>query len=166
MKTVKLDMSALDDVIKLEEEVYETLPDKNFLRHNSPMVLAECLREPHLALGVYDGRTLVCLSVMWMPEGDERLNIYLRDPSLHALRAANYKLCIVSPDARGRGLQRSTGEELIGHACEHGIELLCATAYSANIYSIRNLGALGFECDGEIQKYGMSRLLFYRRLSD
>ena len=165
MKTVKLDLSALDDVIKLEEEVYETLPDKNFLRHNSPMVLAECLREPHLALGVYDRGTLVCLSVMWMPEGDERLNIYLRDPLLHALSAANYKLCIVSPDARGRGLQRSTGEELIGHARERGIELLCATAYSENIYSIRNLVALGFECDGEIQKYGMSRLLFYRRLS-
>ena len=55
-------------VVELNETVYASLPDQSVLRHNSPEMIASCLREPNVTLGFWENEILVAIGVLYVPQ--------------------------------------------------------------------------------------------------
>ena len=60
--------SDLQAVIELNETIYAALPDKSVLRHNSPEMIASCLEEPNVTLGIWDDNLLVAIGMLYVPQ--------------------------------------------------------------------------------------------------
>ena len=54
-------LSDLQAVIELNEAIYSALPDKSILRHNTPEMIASCIEEPNVTLGIWEGDTLIAI---------------------------------------------------------------------------------------------------------
>jgi GNAT superfamily N-acetyltransferase len=106
---------------------------------------------------------LVGFAVLYVPQpGDgEDLSVLLTKVDAAAHTSANFKICIVRPQWRGRGLQVLLGKHLGREARARGIDLLCATASPYNKPSVHSLLALGYQADHILTKYGYERMLFY-----
>ncbi len=152
----------LDAILELQDEVFECLPSEEYLRRNTPSMLKECLESPHYTLGAWYGGKLVAVSVLYVPYDDEEnLSLWLQNIDINNLDSINYKLCIVSPEARGNSLQYKLGEMLFEVAKNKGYPLICATASPKNLHSIHNMEKLGFVYNRTFEKYGMIRNLYY-----
>lgn len=152
----------LKAVLDLQEEAFEYLPSEEYLRKNTPSMLRECLESPNYTLGAWYDDRLVAISVLYVPyDEEEDLSHYLQNVDINDITSANYKLCIVSPVARGNSLQFKLGEMLLQVAKNNGVNLICATASPKNVYSIRNMEKLGFVYNRTLEKYGMIRNLYY-----
>ncbi len=155
----------LDEIMLLQAYTIAALPDKSVLRNNPRELLAECLQAPNVALGVWDGPVLAAIGVLYFPgDGPDNIAGLLETPGLTGLPHANFKLCIVRTEYRGRGLQRELGRLLEVHARLAGVRLLCANVSPNNPYSRNNFLALGYTQDRQVIKYGHPRDLFFKRL--
>lgn len=154
----------LSRILALEQEALARMERPDLLRRNTVEMWQECLRPPHLCLGAWVAGALDALAVLYVPErgGAEDLSALLTQMDAAPLAAANFKVCIVSPQWRGRGWQVLLGTHLQHIAEERGFNLLCATASPHNGASVHNLRKLGYQPDHLLQKYGYERMLFYR----
>lgn len=158
--------SQLDEVLAFEAEILSGLERPDLLRRNTKEMWQTCLSPPHTALGARIGERLVALAVLYLPVqgGEEDLASRLSGVYTEGLKSANYKICMVLPDFRGRGLQRILGEKLEREATVQGICLLCSTASPYNEASIVNLRRLGYQYSCTLSKYGFVRNLYYKTL--
>ena len=158
-----LELSQLDAVLALEQEVLDNLERPDLLRRNTLDMWHKCLQPPHLCLGAWVGEELAGFAVLYVPQpGDgEDLSVLLTKVDAAAHTSANFKICIVRPQWRGRGLQVLLGKHLGREARARGIDLLCATASPYNKPSVHSLLALGYQADHILTKYGYERMLFY-----
>ena len=124
-------------VIELNETVYAALPDKSVLRHNSPEMIASCLEEPNVTLGLWEDNLLVAIGMLYVPQCIEEDHFH--DLGLQGdFRSANQKLFLVREGYRGLGLQRRLIQEVEKVAVERGFNLLCTTVAPNNAFSINN----------------------------
>lgn len=154
----------LQAVIDLNEMVYAALPDKTVLRHNSPEMIASCLEEPNVTLGIWDGNLLVAIGMLYVPQCIEEDHFH--DLGLKGdFRSANQKLFLVRDGYRGMGLQRRLIREVEKIALERGYNLLCTTVAPNNTFSINNFLAEGYVYAKTEKKYGgLLRNLYYKKL--
>ena len=160
----KCEPSDLQSVIELNEAVYAALPDKSMLRHNSAEMIASCLEEPNVTLGVWEGDLLVAIGMLYVPQCVEEDHAH--DLDLQGdYRAANQKLFLVREDYRGRGLQRKLIREVEQIAKERGFTLLCTTVAPNNETSVNNFLEEGYVYAKTEEKYGgLLRNLYYKVL--
>jgi len=153
----------LDKVLDLEAEVVATLERPDLLRRNNVEMWESCLHTPHLCLGAWVGDELVAVAVLYVPQkgAEEDLSALLTKVDTEGCLSANFKICIVRPQWRGRHLQLLLGRRLHEVARRRGIGLLCATASPYNQASIRSLERLGYQKDHTLTKYGFERILFF-----
>ena len=156
----------LDAVLAIEQEAIAGLNRPDLLRRNTLDMWQCCLQPPHICLGAWAGENLVGFAVLYIPQpGDsEDLSRLLTKIDAIALVSANFKICIVRPQWRGRGLQVLLGECLHKEAAAKGINLLCSTASPYNEPSVRSLRKLGYQTDHILNKYGFERMLLYYRI--
>ena len=151
-------------VVGLNETVYAALPDKSVLRHNSPEMIASCLQEPNVTLGIWDGNLLVAIGMLYVPqciEEDHFHDLGLQDE----YKSANQKLFLVRDGYRGLGLQRKLIREVEKIAVARGYNLLCTTVAPNNDYSINNFLKEGYVYAKTEEKYGgLVRNLYYKAL--
>lgn len=151
-------------IVELNETVYAALPDKTVLRHNSPEMIASCLAEPNVTLGIWDGDLLVAIGMLYVPqclEEDHAHDLDLQGP----YKAANQKLFLVREGYRGLGLQRRLIREVEAVAAEKGYDLLCTTVAPNNLFSINNFLNEGYVYAKTGKKYGgLVRNLYYKVL--
>lgn len=157
---------ALGALLALQEAAFAGMEDPSLLRRNTPEMLASCLRPPHVTLGAWRGEALAGFAVLYRPGAEEDLSRSLSVPPPAGTRAANYKLCIVRPDARGHGLQCRLGLALEKCAQRAGIGLLCATVSPRNRHSADNLRRMGYVYDRTLTKYGLERELYKKYLPE
>ena len=164
MEIKKCQTSDLEAVIELNESIYAALPDKTVLRHNSPEMIASCLEEPNVTLGVWDGNLLVAIGMLYVPQCLEEDHAH--DLDLHGdYRCANQKLFLVREGYRGLGLQRRLIREVEQIAMERGYNLLCTTVAPHNKFSINNFLREGYLYATTEEKYGgLMRNLYYKVL--
>jgi GNAT superfamily N-acetyltransferase len=133
----------LQVVIDLNEAIYAALPDKSVLRHNSPEMIASCLEEPNVTLGVWDGDLLVAIGMLYVPQCIEEDHFH--DLDLQGdYKSANQKLFLVRDRYRGLGLQRRLIREVEKTAVARGYNLLCTTVAPNNDFSINNFLKEGY----------------------
>ena len=138
----------LQVIIDLNEAIYAALPDKSVLRHNSPEMIASCLEEPNVTLGVWDGDLLVAIGMLYVPQCIEEDHFH--DLDLQGdYKSANQKLFLVRDRYRGLGLQRRLIREVEKTAVARGYNLLCTTVAPNNDFSINN-----FLKEGKIRRVG------------
>ena len=155
----------LDEILKLQDTVYDALPYKSWLRKNTVEMLSFCLEEPNYTIGVWYEGKLIAISILYVPlpeDTAEMLATSLKGVEIDGLKHANYKLCLVNPEYRGNGLQRTLENKLENYAKKKGISLLCATVFPENIYSVRNIEGAGYKLNKEFRKYGLKRRLYYK----
>jgi len=150
-------------ILKLQEIAFAHMEDPSLLRRNTPEMFASCLNDPHATFGAFDEEKLVAIGILYVPTThEEDLSLSLKEP--HSSPSANYKLCIVHPDYRGRRLQVTLGEKIILQAQLQGYRLLCATASPRNLASHTNLLYLGFTLDSQSSHYGFTRNVYYHEI--
>lgn len=151
-------------VVELNERVYAALPDKSILRHNSPEMIASCLEEPNVTLGIWDGDMLVAIGMLYVPQCIEEDHFH--DLGLQGdYRSANQKLFLVRDGYRGQGLQRQLIRAVEQLAKQRGYNLLCTTVAPNNTYSINNFLKEGYVYATTEEKYGgLVRNLYYKVL--
>ena len=164
MKVRECQPSDLQSVIELNEAVYAALPDKSVLRHNSPEMIAFCLKEPNVTLGVWDGDLLVAVGMLYVPqclEEDHAHDIDLQGD----FKSANQKLFIVREGYRGQGWQRRLIRDVEKIAIARGYDLLCTTCAPSNAFSINNFLKEGYIYAKTEEKYGgLMRNVYYKVL--
>ena len=156
--------SDLQAVIELNETVYAALSDKSMLRHNSPEMIASCLEEPNVTLGVLDGNLLVAIGMLYVPQCIEEDHFH--DLGLQGdYRSANQKLFLVREGYRGLGLQRKLIREVEKTAIMRGFNLLYTTVAPNNAFSVNNFLKEGYVYAKTEEKYGgLVRNLYYKVL--
>ena len=154
----------LQVIIDLNEAIYAALPDKSVLRHNSPEMIASCLEEPNVTLGVWDGDLLVAIGMLYVPQCIEEDHFH--DLGLQGdYKSANQKLFLVRDRYRGMGLQRILIREVEKTAIARGYNLLCTTVAPNNDFSINNFLKEGYVYAKTEMKYGgLVRNLYYKVL--
>lgn len=154
----------LQSILRLQEETFSLIDDPSLLRRNSPEMLRERLFEPHCTLGAFVEGELAGFAMLCF-EGNTEENLSRGLVSEDMLsRCANLKLVIVSPGYRGLSLQRILLTQLEDTARERGALQLCLTVSPKNIYSLRNVEALGYERVRAESKYGGHERILYRKL--
>ena len=151
----------LKRILDIQEQTFKQIGESDILRRNTPEMLQECLKSPHVTLGAWHGGELAAFSVLYFPDDDENLAKLLDNVDTSNLKSANYKLCIVKNEYRGNSLQYLLGMELIKAARERNVDILCCTASPHNPYSIKNIEKMGFKYNKTLQKYGFERNLYY-----
>lgn len=164
MQLRQCQLSDLQSVIDLNEAIYSTLPDKSILRHNSPEMIASCIDEPNVTLGVWEGNTLIAIGMLYVPQCIEEDHFH--DLGLEGeYKSANQKLFLVREGYRGLGLQRKLIREVEKIAMARGYNLLCTTVAPNNDYSINNFLKEGYVYAKTEAKYGgLMRNLYYKVL--
>ena len=161
----KCDLSHMDEILKIQNETFAELGERDILRENSEEMLRACLMPPNLTLGAWYGDTLAAFAVLYFPfEEAENLSLCLENINIEGLKVANAKLCIVRKPFRGNSLQYELGCKIEAYALEVGVKLLCATVSPDNTPSLNNIRRLGFSCNRQLSKYGSDRFLFYKYL--
>lgn len=157
-------LSDLQAVIDLNEAIYSALPDKSILRYNSPEMIASCIEEPNVTLGVWEGDTLIAIGMLYVPQCIEEDHFH--DLGLEGeYKSANQKLFLVREGYRGLGLQRKLIREVEKIALTRGYNLLCTTVAPNNDYSINNFLKEGYVYAKTEEKYGgLVRNLYYKVL--
>lgn len=160
----KCNLSDFQSVVDLNETIYAALPDQSVLRHNSPEMIASCLEEPNVTLGIWDGELLVAIGMLYVPQCIEEDHFH--DLELEGnYKSANQKLFLVREGYRGLGLQRQLIREVEKIAMSRGYNLLCTTVAPNNTFSINNFLAEGYVYAKTEQKYGgLVRNLYYKKL--
>lgn len=157
-------LDQLDNILDVEREAIDSLERPDMLRHNTIEMWKKCLQPPHYCMGAWIGEELVAFAVLYVPQkGDvEDLAVLVEQQDTADIASANFKICIVKPQWRGRHLQVRLGRRLHEEAGRRGYRLLCATASPHNAASIKSLIRLGYHADHMIEKYGFERVLFHR----
>ena len=156
--------SDLQAVIDLNETIYSALPDKSILRHNTPEMIASCLAEPNVTLGIWENDTLIAVGMLYVPQCIEEDHFH--DLGLEGeYKSANQKLFLVREGYRGLGLQRKLIREVEKIAIARGYNLLCTTVAPNNDFSINNFLKEGYVYAKTEEKYGgLVRNLYYKVL--
>ena len=164
MELRRCNPSDFEAVIELNETVYAALPDKSVLRHNSPEMIASCLQEPNVTLGIWEDNTLIAIGMLYVPQCLEEDHFH--DLGLQGeFRSVNQKLFLVREGYRGLGLQRKLIREVEKIAVARGYNLLCTTVAPNNEYSINNFLKEGYVYAKTEEKYGgLKRNLYYKAL--
>ena len=154
----------LQAIIDLNETIYAALLDKSVLRHNSSEMIASCLEEPNVTLGIWDDNLLVAIGMLYVPQCIEEDHFH--DLGLQGdFKSANQKLFLVRENYRGLGLQRRLIHEVENVAIERGYNLLCTTVAPNNTFSINNFLKEGYVYAKTEEKYGgLMRNLYYKIL--
>lgn len=157
-------LSDLQSVIDLNEAIYSALPDKSILRHNSPEMIASCIEEPNVTLGIWEGDMLIAIGMLYVPQCIEEDHFH--DLGLEGeYKSANQKLFLVREGYRGLGLQRKLIREVEKIALARGYNLLCTTVAPNNGFSINNFLKEGYVYAKTEEKYGgLMRNLYYKVL--
>ena len=164
MELRRCNPSDFEAVVELNETVYAALPDKSVLRHNSPEMIASCLQEPNVTLGIWEDNTLIAIGMLYVPQCLEEDHFH--DLGLQGeFKSANQKLFLVREGYRGLGLQRKLIREVEKIAVARGYNLLCTTVAPNNEYSINNFLKEGYVYAKTEEKYGgLVRNLYYKAL--
>lgn len=162
----KCELCDLNEIMQIQKEAFEILPDLSLLRKNTIEMIRECLLPPHVTLGAWYQGALVAFSILYFPdEGEENLSYCLEGIDVTGLKTVNNKLCIVRRDFRGNSLQYTLSKKLEEYAKAASANLICATVSSKNSYSMNNILRLGYTYNKTLIKYeGLERNLYYKFL--
>lgn len=164
----KLDVSYIDQIMKLENLVYDALEDKSFYGHATKEEYLEVLKHNGTILGCLTNEDELVAMGSYMAYGLSEHNygydIGLKDDDLFTI--GQIQATVVAPSYRGNKLQHIICTALEDIAKAEGKKLISATAHPLNKYSVNTFMKLGYEVKADKLKYGgLRRYVLVKPLS-
>jgi GNAT superfamily N-acetyltransferase len=154
----------LEEILGLQQCVYDTVQDKDTFVLSTEKELAESL-ETDVCLGAYVNDRLIAFTLVVInPASARNLGYCLNYPQEISRGCATYDTTFVHPSYTGYGLQRLFLSLKDAAARENGAGVALATVSPDNRVSLNNLKAGGFEIAEEKRMYG-DRLRYVMRKS-
>lgn len=150
-----LDESDVSDVLELQDNVYESLPNKDWFQKDSKRDIFKNITESGIGCGAFCGDVLIAHSIMSFPGIDtHNLGIDIDLPREELVHVAHIETVVVNPEYRGNGLQLILMKILIKKAMGKGYFHILATVSPQNDFSRKNFQRCGFKRIVTKLKYG------------
>jgi L-amino acid N-acyltransferase YncA len=144
----------LDEILSLQQKVYESLSDKDTFVQTTKEELAESLDED-FCIGAFSGDSLTAFTLMIINRATRRNLAYLFDDTEQSAQTSVvYDTTFVDPVYVGCGLQRYFITLKDKLAVRLGAVRAYATVSPDNAFSLSNMTANGFKTLGKKQMYG------------
>ena len=151
-----LDLSYIDEIIKLQEDIINGLEDKQLYAPTEKEEFINYLKNGAKIIGYIDEKDNLIAMAVYIKKGYEKSN-YGYDLGLEGevlLNVAQVESTVVRSDYRRNGLQRILCKKIEDIAKQDSIKILASTASPYNKYSVNTFEKLGYEIKKEKIKYG------------
>lgn len=156
MNFVKLNLNDVEDILKLQDSVYEYLEQKEVLEKLSREEFETGVKQGFV-VGVFDDGKLIALRTMYIPSLDEDEHL-ADDAAVSRERSIYSEISLVNPDYRGKKLQTRMGEYLLELVKDSGeFDHVFSTVMPTNLASLKDKFKLGFKIMSTRLKYGGKR---------
>lgn len=151
----QLDLSYLDQLLALQESVYDALPDKELFVKSTREEITSALDGTHIAFGIItEDHQVVALGIYKeMGLQDENYGYDLRLSKKDLFKVGQIDTTIVDVNFRGNGLQHLICSHLEKISRKNHMSLLCATVSPHNTFSLNTFLKLGYEIRVDKMKY-------------
>lgn len=157
----------LPELVRLQDEVLQSLGSNNWMRANDGQMLNDCLTNPsHATIGVLKDGHLEAAAILFDGK-DSNMNIrrHFTEDAKSVESAVNLKLVMVSQGSQRRaGLGRTAVELLEQIAVERGKSEILCTIHRENRPSQSLFKVLGYKQVGAVQTEYGKREVFARAL--
>lgn len=161
-----LNLQHLQEIEKLQLEVYEYLADKSILQPLSTEEFDYILSGNGMMIGAYVGDELMAFRALLNPPVDEEHLGYdcgIAEDEFH--KVLYQEISNVSPTYRGYGLQKTLAQVVMGHIDLKKYDYVCSTVKPYNIPSLKDKFSQGLVVKGLKIKYvDKLRYIFYKDL--
>lgn len=154
----ELDLSYLDKIMELQEEIYKGLEDKQLFAKTDREEFIKSF-ERGKVIGCLDEEDNLIAMGVYLKKGYDKEN-YAYDLDLEGeilLKTAQIETTVVKEEYRGNRLQRIICERIEEIAREDGMEILAATVSPYNKYSLNTFLNSGYKIKKDKLKYGALR---------
>ena len=151
-----LDLSYIDEIIKLQEDILNGLEDKQLYAPTEKEEFINYLKNGAKIIGYVDENDNLIAMAVYIKKGYEKGN-YGYDLELEGellLKVGQVESTVVRSDYRGNGLQRILCKKIEDIAKEDSVKILASTASPYNKYSVNTFKNLGYEIKKDKMKYG------------
>lgn len=156
MKFVKLNSNDIDEILQLQDSVYDFLEQKEVLQKLTREEFETCLEQGYVT-GIFYEDALIALRMMYIPSLNEQEHL-ADDVGVERERSIYSEISLVSPDHRGQKLQMKMGKHLIEQVRESGdFDHIFSTVMPTNLASLKDKFTLGFKIIRTRLKYGGKR---------
>lgn len=156
MNFVKLNLNNIEEIMQLQDSIYDHLEQKEVLEKLSREEFEACLEQGYVT-GVFHEDELIALRMMYIPSLTEEEHL-ADDVGVNRERSIYSEISLVNPAHRGQKLQMKMGEFLIEQVRESGdFDYIFSTVMPANLASLKDKFKLGFKIMRTRLKYGGKR---------
>ncbi|MDV4150964.1 GNAT family N-acetyltransferase [Clostridium sp. AL.422] len=151
-----LDLSYIDEIIQLQENIMKGLEDKQWYAPTEREEFIKCINNGGKIIGYIDEKDDLIAMAVYVKKGYEKGN-YGYDLDLKGeelLKVAQVESTVVRSDYRGNGLQLMLCKKIEDIAKYDSVKLLASTASPYNKYSVNTFEKLGYEIKKDKIKYG------------
>lgn len=151
-----LNKNHLSQIDRVQQVVYEALPDKKVLQTLTEEELLAILNGKGLVIGAFVDEELIAFRALLIPEIDEEhlgYDIGLESDS-ELERVLYQEISNVHPDYRGFGLQKTLAKVIMQQVDHTKFDFVCATVMPYNIASLKDKFAQGMTIAALKYKYG------------
>ncbi|MFJ7890801.1 GNAT family N-acetyltransferase [Lysinibacillus xylanilyticus] len=156
----------LQEIEKLQFQVYESLADQSILQPLSTEEFDYILSGNGMMIGAYVGEELIAFRALLNPPVDDEHLGYdcgIAEEEFH--KVLYQEISNVSPAYRGYGLQKTLAQVVMGHIDLEKYDYVCSTVKPYNIPSLKDKFSQGLVVKGLKIKYvDKLRYIFYKDL--
>lgn len=151
-----LKTSELDQVMHLQDAVYNALPNKQVLAKDTQQFIETCLHDDGFVIGVHnEANQLISYRFIALPKNrDDNMGLDIKLPSAELTKVAHLETTIVHPDYRGNGLQSKTLKIAFPMLHSQHIKHVICTVSPFNFFSLANIMKNGLKIKVLTKKYG------------
>jgi hypothetical protein len=161
-----LNLQHLQEIEKLQLQVYESLADQSILQPLSTEEFDFILSGNGMMIGAYVGEELIAFRALLNPPVDDEHLGYdcgIAEEEFH--KVLYQEISNVSPAYRGYGLQKTLAQVVMGHIDLEKYDYVCSTVKPYNIPSLKDKFSQGLVVKGLKIKYvDKLRYIFYKYL--
>lgn len=164
-----LDESYIPQLMTLQYEVVEALPNKAILQPLDEGELSFILQGNGIMIGVFVEGKLIAFRALLEPEiDDEHLGYDIGLSTEEELKKVLYQeISNVHPEFRGFGLQRTMADIIMQQIDTSKFNIVCATVMPGNIASLKDKFSQGMHVAALKYKYGGKlRYVFMKELTE
>ncbi|MBG9456855.1 benzoate transporter [Lysinibacillus sphaericus] len=161
-----LNLQHMQEIEKLQHEVYESLADQSILQPLSTEEFNYILSDNGMMIGAYVGGELIAFRALLNPPVDDEHLGYdceIGEDEFH--KVLYQEISNVSPTYRGYGLQKTLAKIVMSHIDLAKYDYVCSTVKPYNIPSLKDKFSQGLVVKGLKIKYvDKLRYIFYKDL--
>lgn len=163
-----LTINNLDEIMNLQNEVYDNLIDKSKLERLSEKEFKFILSDNGLMIGVYVDNKLIAIRALLVPKNDSNhLGVIIGLEEAYLDKVIYQEISFVHPNYQGNGLQKLMAKEIMNELdkTKHSYLYVCATVDPENIPSLKDKFDQEMEVRALVTIYGeKQRYIFSKKI--